>query len=171
MSAPPSFSPSPAERPPRTLLLALGNDILGDDGVGPAAARALTARFREGVDIRESAEAGLALLDSLVGYDRALLLDAVQTGRQPPGTVIEFGPDDFRRVIAPSPHYAGLPEVIELAGRLGVEFPRELRILALEVEDPFTIREGFTPAVAAALPAFIEKAAAVLAEWGLKGPA
>jgi hydrogenase maturation protease len=154
------------ERAAKTLLLALGNDILGDDGVGFAAARELEARFAPDVDCVLSSEAGLALLELMEGYQRALLLDAIVTGDSPVGTVHEFAPTDFRRVLAPSPHYAGLPEVLELAERLQLEFPRELRVLALEVEDPYAIREGLTPGVARALPEFVARAASVLEDWG-----
>jgi hydrogenase maturation protease len=155
-----------SERAAKTLLLALGNDILGDDGVGFAAARNLETRFAPEVDFILSSEAGLALLELMEGYERALLLDAVVTGRAPVGTVHEFEPDDFREVLAPSPHYAGLPEVLALAERLGIEFPRELRVLALEVEDPYEIREGLTAGVAGALSAFTARAAQILEGWG-----
>jgi len=150
---------------PKVLLLALGNDILGDDGVAWAAAREIGARFPEHVETQCSAEAGLALLELLEGCERALLLDAVVTGQAPVGTVHEFGPDDFRRVLAPSPHYAGLPEVLALGDRLGCTVPRDLRVLALEVEDPYTIREGLSPAVQLALPALIARAAEILRSW------
>ena len=149
----------------RQLLLALGNDLLGDDGAGWAAARLLRAEFGEEVDIVESAEAGLALVELMEGYRRALLLDAVVTGGCAPGTVLEFSPADFQRVIAPSPHYAGLPEILDLARQLEIPFPGEIRILALEVEEPRVFREGLSPAVAQALPAFVARARQVLESW------
>jgi hydrogenase maturation protease len=150
---------------PRTLVLALGNDILGDDAVGFLAARELRAEFGEMADVVESGEAGLALIELMEGYDRAILLDAAMTGRYDPGTVIEFKPCEFSRLTAPSPHYAGLPEVLDLARRLELRFPTEIVILALEVVDPFTIRESLTPVVEAALPEYIRRAREVLAAW------
>jgi hydrogenase maturation protease len=143
---------------PRSLLLALGNDILGDDGAGLAAARLLRAEFEGEVDVVESGESGLALVEMLEGYERALLLDAIVTGQHPPGAVLEFSPDDFRKIVAPSPHYAGIPEVLDLASRLGLTFPEELRVLAMEVESLHLIREGLSPTVAGALPAFVDRA-------------
>lgn len=151
--------------PRRILVLALGNDLLGDDGVGLAAARKLKEHFGDSVDIVETSEAGLALMEWLSGYDRALLLDAVVTGQQPPGTIVEFFPDDFQRVIAPSPHYAGIPEVLAMAEQLRLPFPAELRILALEVENPFDFHEGFTPPVEAALDGYVEAARRILESW------
>ncbi|MGB9691271.1 MAG: hydrogenase maturation protease [Candidatus Sumerlaeaceae bacterium] len=148
----------------RVLVLAMGNDILGDDAVGFLAARALREDFESKAEFVETGEAGLALVELLEGYDKALLLDACVTARHEVGTVLEYGPEDFSRVVAPSPHYAGLPEVLDLAQRLELDFPREIRILALEVEDPFTVREGLSLAVEAALPRFIARARQVLGE-------
>jgi len=47
----------------RILLLALGNDIMGDDAVGLVAARALKNEFSDGVDIVEASVAGFRLLE------------------------------------------------------------------------------------------------------------
>jgi hydrogenase maturation protease len=153
--------------PPRKpiLVLALGNDVMGDDGIGLAAARELKRLFPDSVDVVESGEAGLALLELLEGYDRALLVDAIQTGRHEAGTVISVPRDALRSVVAPSPHYAGLPEVFHLARRLDVPLPREIEVLAVEVKDPYTVREGLTPEVASALPHLVARASSILEGW------
>ena len=147
------------------LLLALGNDLLGDDGVGLLAARAVREEFSGQVDVVESGEAGLALVEMLEGYEKAILLDAIVTGKYPPGEVIEFKPEDFSKVIAPSPHYAGLPEVLEMARRLQIDFPSELKILALEVENPYEFNTELTVDVAAALPDYIKRIQETLCQW------
>lgn len=149
----------------RCLLLALGNDILKDDGVGLAAARVLRSEFKETVDIVEAPGTGLALLELLSGYDRALLLDAIFTGSAPPGTVLEFWREDFQKAAAPSAQYVGLPEVLRQAESLGLEFPRELRILAVEVENPFESRGTMSPATRGALPGYVDRARQVLRDW------
>jgi len=149
-----------------TLLLGLGNDILGDDAVGLVAARLLRNELQDDVEILESAGAGLELLDLLEGHERALLLDAVLTGEHPPGTVLEFSREHFQKVAGPSPHYAGIPEVLRLAECLGIAFPTELCILAMEVEDPYHIREGLSASVERALPLFVGRAKQILSRWG-----
>jgi hydrogenase maturation protease len=153
------------DRPHSTLLLALGNDILGDDGIAPAAARRIEALMGERVHVVCSAEAGLALLELMEGYDQALLLDSTKTGLAPVGHIHEFPPEAFSGTPAPSPHYVGLPEVLALAVRLGIALPDKLRILAMEVENPYVIREVFSPDVAAALPEFVRRAVDVLRKW------
>jgi hydrogenase maturation protease len=152
--------------PLRTIVLAMGNDILGDDAVGLLAARRLRKEIDEEVDIVESSEAGFALMELMEGYDRALILDSIKTGRHSPGTVVEFKTADFRRVIAPSPHYAGLPEILDMASRLGISFPKDIRILAMEVDDPFRISEEISVAVRVNLPDFVERASRIMESWG-----
>jgi hydrogenase maturation protease len=59
------------ERSARILVLALGNDLLGDDGVGLEAARQIAGQVDGSVDVVETGEAGLALLELMEGYERA----------------------------------------------------------------------------------------------------
>lgn len=151
--------------PKPILLLALGNDIFGDDGVALKAAELLEKRFVAGVDFRETAEAGLSLLDIMSGYDRVLLLDSIVTGSHPAGAVLEFCRADFDKVTGPSPHYAGLPEVLGLAERLGMAFPQEIRVLALEIDNPTDFCETLSWKIEQALPAFVKKAEQILRQW------
>jgi hydrogenase maturation protease len=150
---------------PRILVLGLGNDILGDDAVGLLAARRLRALLPETVDVVESGGGGLDLLDALEGYDRALLLDAILTGKHAAGTILEFSAEDFKKDDAPSPHYAGLPTVIQLAESLGIGFPTIFQIVAIEVENPYEVLEGLSKSVEAALPALIERAERTVHAW------
>jgi len=152
-----------------TLVLALGNDIMGDDAAAIAASAMLRERFAGEVDFNETTEAGLALMDIMAGYERVLLLDTITTGRHRPGTVMEFSPDDFNRVLGPSPHYMGLPEVIRLAGRMSVAFPQVLSILALEIARPVDFAETLSPRIEKAIPRFVRRATEILRRWKEQG--
>lgn len=149
----------------KTLVLCLGNDILTDDAAGLLAARELRKRVGDSAEVRESSESGFALLDLMTGFERMLIIDSIRTGAYPPGTILEFHAEDLGEVAAPSPHYAGLPELIALARRLDLLFPTEIAILALEVKDPFTIGEGLTGDVESALEALVERAMGKLRCW------
>ena len=142
---------------PRTLVLGLGNDLLADDGVGVAVASRLVGVREDGVEIVTSAAHGLELLDLFLGYDRAIVIDAIQTTEHPPGTVLELGVEDLRPVIAPSPHYAGLPELCRLADALRLDFPSEVRILAVVAADLHTVGAGMTAAVEDCIPALCDR--------------
>lgn len=153
----------------KILVLGLGNDLLADDGIGHLAVAALEPRLAGRADVAATALHGLALLDLLTGYDAAVVLDAACTGSRPVGEVHEIDPASLARIESPSPHFAGFPEMLDLATRLGLHFPRRLRIVAVEVLDPFTIGGAMTPAVRAALPELCARAERAVAELEAEG--
>lgn len=152
-----------------TLLLALGNDIMGDDAAALKAAQRLKDQAMPGVDVSDTIEAGLALLEILSGYNHVLLLDTIVTGKHSPGTILELSQEDFQKVLGASPHYAGLPEVIELARQLSVPFPRDIRVLALEIEQPEHFSEELSCSIEEALPGYVDQASAILKAWRQAG--
>lgn len=153
----------------RTLILGLGNDLIADDGVGIEAARRLREDFAEApdIDVHECSLSGIALLEELIDYDRVILIDAVRTGKTPVGEITKLRLEDLGAVIAPSPHYAGLPELLALANELELDFPKEFVIYAIEVEDPFTIGGAMTQGVINALPNLVERVKNKVNEWEL----
>jgi len=148
----------------RTLILGLGNDLLGDDGIGLVAAEKLEGLIGHRADVVTSSLHGLALLDLFIGYDKAVIIDAVQKGG-PPGGIYELRPDDLRSTPGPSPHFTGLPEMILIAGELQLPFPDEIKILAIEVAETFIVSEKLTPAVAAAVDRVGEYICGYLDDW------
>jgi hydrogenase maturation protease len=150
--------------PGSILVLALGNDVMGDDAIGLHAARLLRGKIPESVTIREAPVGGFELMELMEGFERVLIIDAIAKGA-PPGTIHCLSASDFTAVVSSSPHYVGLPEVIQLAERLGIPFPVEIQILAIDVEDPYRIVEGLTPEAEAALPGVVERAVAIIGAW------
>ena len=156
---------------PRTLCLGLGNDILTDDAIGLRLARRLQTEcvaWPE-TDVRETTEMGLALLDHIAGYDRVWIIDAIQTGRAAPGFLHDLDATSLKRLTGGSPHFLGVGETLALGRELGLPMPREVRILAVEIQDPFTLGTEMTPALEAALPGLVEQITCLLAksdwEW------
>jgi len=146
------------------LVLGLGNDLVADDGFGPAVARECrrALRGREDVAVEEASAAGLRLLDLLAGYRRALILDVVRTARVPPGTLLDWplSGGDRARTLGGS-HQCDLLTALALGRALGFELPDEVRLVVAEAEDLETIRESMSPAVAAAA----RRALALVGEW------
>jgi hydrogenase maturation protease len=149
----------------RTLVLGLGNDLAGDDAVGVLVARALYVELDGVADVVESSAAGLALIEIFAGYDRAIVVDSIVTGRNPPGTVTEMGLLDVGRVVASSLHNAGLPELAAVAARLGLGFPSQTVVFAVEVVDPYTFGIGLSPPVAGAVDELVERVRAQVRTW------
>jgi hydrogenase maturation protease len=156
----------------KILVLGLGNELLADDAIGVLAARELEPRLGEQADVVASSLHGLALLDVLAGHDAAVIIDAVCSGQRPAGTVFELDPAELAPVPVPSPHFAGLPEMLELARRLELRFPEKFRIVAVEVRDPLTIGGVMTPEVRQALPEICETVSRLVKEIsaGLDAP-
>ncbi len=149
----------------KPLVLGLGNDILGDDGAGIHAVRRLAAETGLRADLRESSLHGLALMELLIGYRQAIIIDAIQTGHYPPGTVLEIDPAYLRPVPIPSPHYAGLPEMIDLARQMGIDFPRDIRVIAIEIESSPDIGEALSAPVSRAIPRAARWAQEIVQGW------
>ena len=151
----------------KTLVVGLGNPILTDDGVGIYVVRELAARCqRDDADLAEACVGGLRLLDTLSGYRRAILVDAIQTGNGTPGAIYRLHPDDLRVSLhSGSTHDLSLPGALAFGRGLGMTLPDDehLTIIAIEVEDVLTFGEGCTSAVSASITPAAE---AVLAELG-----
>ena len=149
----------------KTVIVGLGNDLLGDDGFGIFVARLIRPQAPPYVTVTETSVHGIALLDFLVGYDRAIIIDILCTGQAAPGTVFELSPDDFRPVHGPSPHYTGLPELISLGRQLPVKFPEDVRVLAVEAACCTTLGCPLTKPVAGAAKTVVARALACVDEW------
>jgi len=149
----------------RTLVLGLGNELASDDAVGVLVARAVRERIADGTDVVESSASGMALIEILAGSDRAIVVDSILTGRNPPGTITELGLEQIGRVVAPSLHQAGLPEMAAVAERLGLEFPSETRVLAVEVRDPYTLGGPVSTPVAAAVDELARRVCNRVERW------
>jgi hydrogenase maturation protease len=149
----------------RIMVLGLGNDLLTDDAVGILAVEMLRPQVDGRVHVATSSMHGLALLDLFLGYDCAILVDAIQTGRYPAGTILELSDSDLAPVGAPSPHYAGLPEMLRLAEHLELDFPNRLTIFAIEAADVHTIGGPMTEEVRDAIHDVCRRVLNKLQSW------
>jgi hydrogenase maturation protease len=160
---------SPAPAPPRTIVVGLGNPLLTDDGIGIYAARDLAGRLAGAacVTVAESSWGGMRFLDLLAGFEKAIIIDAIQWRHGPPGTVYRLPPDEaVPTVRAVSFHDISLGTALALGKKLGIPLPTELVFLAVEAGDVLTVAEGCSPEVARALPEVARLAMDQLAAWG-----
>lgn len=139
--------------PPRSrvLVLGLGNEFRGDDGVGRVLARRLREAAWPGVAVREESGEGAVLMEAWKDADAVILVDAVQSV-DAPGTIHRL---DARAQSMPSKffHYSthafSVAEAVELARALN-QLPPRLVIYGIEGGD-FTAGEQLSPEVAAAV--------------------
>ena len=146
------------------VVFGIGNEDRGDDGVGPAVARALRELAVPGLRVVAPAQP-LDLLDHELAAETVVVVDAVCSGRVP-GSVLVL---DVQRRPLPrwatsgSSHDFGLDAVVELLGALGRR-PRRLFLVAVEA-GTFDPGAPLSVPVRAAVPAAVD---AVLTLTGLQ---
>ena len=117
------------------LVVGLGNPILGDDGVGWAVAERLSqGPLPPGVEIERLASGGIGLMERLVGYQQAVVIDAISTGRYPIGSVHVFALEELENPDAGhlgSAHETNLRTALELGRGLGVVLPEKVSVVAM----------------------------------------
>jgi len=142
----------------KALVLGIGNSILSDDGVGIEVAREVEKNLNDPqVTVSETSAAGLSLLDSMLGYDKIIIIDAIQTKEGKPGQIYRMKPEDFSSAKRlSSPHQINLVTALELGKMLNLAMPREITVFAIEAQDIATFSEKCTPEVEKAIPEVVK---------------
>jgi len=171
----------------RTIIIGLGNPLLGDDSLGWRVAEQVRLQLnlpsigwyqsstadaqpqlqdqREPNNPQESVEVdflslgGLSLMERLEGYDRAILIDAISSGKDSPGTVTVFRLEempDFSAHHLASTHDTNLPTALRLGRSMGAHLPSEIYVVAVEAKNVYDFTEDLTPSVAKALPLAVQ---------------
>ena len=157
----------------KTLIIGLGNPILTDDGVGVIAARQVNVRLAGDpyTEVTELSVGGLRLMEAMIGYERVILIDALDAGDGKIGAIHRLTLNDLEEISptqhSASPHDASLATAIAIGRQMGYTLPQEIIIYTVEVENTSDFGETLTPAVARAMPDLVEW---VLAEVGKSQP-
>jgi hydrogenase maturation protease len=138
-------------------LIAIGQPLRGDDGVGPEAVRQWARenpQYSTDPNLKTivTETPGLDLLDFLQDADVAILVDAVQSG-EPAGTVRvhESLPEAGLTPAEKSAHGLGVAETIALAKRIGARLPPRIRFIGVEGSS-WGLGESLSDPVRRALP-------------------
>ena len=142
----------------KTLVLGLGNPILSDDGAGIRVAQEVGKQLNDPqITVSETSAAGLSLLDSIVGYDKVIIIDAIQTKKGQAGQIYRMKSEDFSFAKHfSSPHQTNLVTALELGKMLGLVMPQKITIFAVEAKDIASFSEKCTPEVERAIPEAIK---------------
>ena len=142
----------------KTLILGLGNPLRCDDGVGNKVVQILGKEIDNSeVTVTETNAVGLGLLDLLKGYQRAIVIDAIQTRKGKPGQVHRLSLQDLGTLrYSHTTHNVDLVTVVELGTKLGLALPQEITIFAIEVADVTTFSEECTPQIERAIPRVVK---------------
>ena len=143
----------------KTLVLGIGNPILSDDGVGIHIARLLKKHDLLGVTVDELAASGLELLDVIQGYDKIVIIDAIETRGGRPGQLHILAEEDFQKSIhGSSPHGINIATALALGRKLVPDkMPKEVVFFAIEAKDLVNVSEKLTPEVEEAVPEIVRR--------------
>jgi hydrogenase maturation protease len=143
----------------RTLIVGIGSPH-GDDQIGWYLASLLQKRLPERVQIRQAATPS-QLLNWLAGVERLFVCDAycAETGDRPTVTHRRWHwpAPEIGSIRSSSSHAVGLPQVLELAGRLGT-LPGDVVIDGV-TGIQYRALAALSPEVRAILPVVVEKIA------------
>jgi hydrogenase maturation protease len=154
----------------KTIVVGLGNPILGDDGVGWKVAEEVMRRLGKSPEVVVECYslAGLSLMEQLIGYERVILIDSLNTGRLEQGEVVAFTLDrleDLTYGHSASAHDASLKTALVVGRSMGEALPadNEIHVVAIEARHVYDFSEELSLEVAASVPAAVQKVLDLLA--------
>jgi hydrogenase maturation protease len=139
-----------------TLVLGIGNVLMGDEGVGVEVVRRLEGLpLPEGVECVDGGTVSFVLLEPMRRADRIVLVDAA-VDETPPGTIRRLTPR-FSRDYPPSltAHDIGLKDLLDAFHLMGD--PPEVVLFAITVRPPVEPRLDLSLPVAAAVPEVVRR--------------
>lgn len=147
-----------------TLVVGLGNPILGDDGVGWRVAEAVKARLDDhDVEVLCLSLGGLALMEHLAGYRRVIIVDAMTTGAAA-GTLHQMSAremDELSVQHTASVHDLSLSAALAFGRELGLDLPQDIRVVGVEAKPEFDFGETLSAGVLGA----VHHATAAVEAW------
>ena len=156
----------------KTLVIGLGNPILGDDGVGWRVAEeiAKVTADEPKVEVDCFSLGGLSLMERLTGCERAILIDSIFTGAKPVGTLSLFTLNELPNIAAghtTAAHDTSLRNALNVGRSMDIYLPRDedVFIVAVEAENVYDFSETLSPPVEAAVPQAVQAVLELVHTW------
>jgi hydrogenase maturation protease len=145
----------------KTIIIGLGNPILGDDGVGWQVAKHVEQQIGQTspFEVDCLAIGGISLMERLIGYERAILIDAIVTHKYQLGTVLSFPLEELPSRSTGhlgSAHDATLQDALRVGRLMGAQLPDQIIIVAVESQNVYDFSEELSESVAAAVPKAVQ---------------
>ena len=152
---------------PETVVIGVGNPLMGDDGLGIAALERLRNGWRSEppLELLDGGTWGLNLLPHVEASRCVLFIDAIDADLEP-GTLVELEREDIPRFLARklSPHQIDVKEVLALAELRGT-LPEELLAIGLQPAS-VEMRTSLSPVLASRLDDLVACVIRRLQAWG-----
>jgi len=154
---------------PRIVIIGIGNEDRGDDGIGLIAARKIRRIFGDKIRVFENSGDGAAMLEQWRGAELVIVIDAAYSGAKT-GLIRKFmaGEQPLPTTDFPknSTHNFGLYEAVETARALGT-LPRRLIVYGIE-GGCFSPGATISSAVLEAVELLIEEICCLMREEGIR---
>jgi hydrogenase maturation protease len=154
----------------KTLVIGLGNPILGDDGVGWRVVEqvAIKTTNRSDVEVDCASLGGLSLMERLTDSERVVLVDSIFTGQKPVGSISQLTLSDLPDLTSghsASAHDTSLRNALSVGRSMDILLPDDANvfIIAIEAENVYDFSQELSPAVAAAVPLAVKAVMDLLA--------
>jgi hydrogenase maturation protease len=123
----------------KTIIIGLGNPILGDDGVGWKVVEEIKRHLPAGefVDVEFLSLGGIGLMEHLIGYDRAILVDSFIADAEDVGSILIRKLNDLPNYSAfhiTSAHDTSLQNAIQLGREMGAYLPEEVIVIGIAIQ-------------------------------------
>jgi hydrogenase maturation protease len=155
----------------KILIAGLGNELMGDDGLGPAMVARLRALYElpDEVELLDLGLAGFGLIDFLDGRDLVVLIDSLDVEGRVAGEVVRYAKAELMADASSfrlSPHEQSLGQALRAAELLG---HGEADIVLIgAVGQMYEMGCGLSDAVLQALPRLEEMLAEELRRFGVE---
>jgi hydrogenase maturation protease len=140
----------------KTLVIGLGNPILGDDGVGWKVAEAVKKQITPDlpIDIECVSLGGISLMEHLIGYQHAILIDAFALD-EPIGSILVLKLSELPNYSAfhtTSAYDLSLQKAIQMGRSMGAQLPEDIRIVGITIKQAYEFNEELSFPVAKVIP-------------------
>jgi hydrogenase maturation protease len=188
----------------KTIVIGLGNPILGDDGVGwkvaeevkkrltspspglrhrsstrapeehrdyPGTARQGRCNERSGarrrgdeagredggeggIEVEFLSLGGISLMEHLIGYERAILVDAITSDQEIGSVIVSKLSEipDYAAFHTTSTHDTSLQNALKLGKAMGASLPREVTVVGIVTQRVYDFSEELSPPILSAIP-------------------
>ncbi len=158
----------------KIIVVGLGNPILGDDGVGWKVAEEVKKQLplspnplplekeergkRIEVDVEFLSLGGISLMEHLIGYDRAILIDAIASDQDPGSVIVAKLSElpDYSAFHMTSAHDTSLQNALQLGKSMGAKLPEDVMVVGIATKRVYDFSEELSTSVANALPGAVK---------------
>ena len=145
----------------KTIIIGLGNPILGDDGVGWKIVDELQSIIhgQSSIVLETASLGGLSLMERMVGFERAILIDAMESAQGEVGSVRVIPLEALTNPSAghsASAHDTSLITALQTARTMGLDVPESVEVVAIEAGNVYDFSEELSPPVARAVPMAVQ---------------